>query len=276
MINDAGGINGRPPEIITEDDGTDPKRGAEVVEKFVNQHKVDVVYGTLFSHVVVGSAPTAGELKVPYYVVSEGYHVASGKMNRWCVQPGITDVRAQVTSVAPWIAGNLGKKVTMVFPDYAFGHDHRDFFTPAIAAQGGEVIARYNPPTSSFTLPAADPVERSALPRDGGTGVLTFVKKARRILCRRDPRCSASSTASRRWTSLARHWSSSRHYFWEGMPRYAGRCPDAVKAYRVSDNGARRDAKDRDGRAHVRLLRLSTSSSLRWKRPAIGHWTGRS
>ena len=181
MINDAGGINGRPLEIITEDDGTDPKRGAEVVEKFVNQHNVDVVYGTLFSHVVVGSAPTAGELKVPYYVVSEGYHVASGKMNRWCVQPGITDVRAQVTSVAPWIAGNLGKKVTMVFPDYAFGHDHRDFFTPAIAAQGGEVIAQVPiPPTeSSFTryLPQI-PSETEVLYHVMvGPAVLTFVKE---------------------------------------------------------------------------------------------------
>src|SRR5690606_29757380 len=98
VINDAGGINGRPVEIITEDDGTDPARGAEVVEKFANQHKTDIVYGTLFSHVVVGSAPAAGELKMPYYVVSEGYHVASGKMNRYVLQPGITDVRAQCTA----------------------------------------------------------------------------------------------------------------------------------------------------------------------------------
>ena len=29
-INDMGGINGRPVEIVAEDDGTDPKRGAEV------------------------------------------------------------------------------------------------------------------------------------------------------------------------------------------------------------------------------------------------------
>src|SRR5690606_16224761 len=105
-INDAGGINGRPVEIISEDDGTDAARGAEVVAKLANQHKCDIVYGTLFSHVVIASAPTAGELKIPYYVVSEGYHVASGKLNRWCLQPGITDVRAQVTSVAPWIAAN--------------------------------------------------------------------------------------------------------------------------------------------------------------------------
>ena len=83
LINENGGIAGRQVEIVAEDDGTDPKRGAEVVEKFATQHKVDVAFGTLFSHVVMGSAPRAGELKMPYYVVSEGYHVASGALNRY-------------------------------------------------------------------------------------------------------------------------------------------------------------------------------------------------
>src|SRR5437660_12156756 len=49
LINEAGGIAGRPVEIVAEDDGTDPKRGSEVVEKLARQHKVDFVYGTLFS-----------------------------------------------------------------------------------------------------------------------------------------------------------------------------------------------------------------------------------
>lgn len=55
--------------------------------------------------------------------------------------------------MAPWVMQSLGKKVTMVFPDYAFGHDHRDYFTEAVAAQGGEVIAKIGiPPTeTSFT-----------------------------------------------------------------------------------------------------------------------------
>jgi branched-chain amino acid transport system substrate-binding protein len=38
---------------------------------------VTLAFGTLFSHVVIGSAPRAGELKMPYFVVSEGHHVAS-------------------------------------------------------------------------------------------------------------------------------------------------------------------------------------------------------
>jgi len=181
MMNDAGGINGRPVEIVFEDDGTDPKRGSEVVEKLVNQAGVDAIFGPLFSHVVIGSAPRAGELKVPYLVCSEGYHVASGMLNRWTLQPGITDVRAQVTSMAPWVADNLGKKVTMVFPDYAFGHDHRDFFTAAVAAQGGEVIAHLAiPPTeTSFTryfpqIPSETEVLYHVMV---GPAVLTFVKE---------------------------------------------------------------------------------------------------
>ncbi len=180
-LNAAGGINGRPVEVIFEDDGTDPKRGSEVVEKLATQAGCDVIFGPLFSHVVIGSAPRAGELKVPYLVCSEGYHVASGMLNRWTLQPGITDVRSQIASMAPWVSANLGKKVAMIFPDFAFGHDHRDFFTAAMAAQGGEVIAQIAiPPTeTSFTryfpqIPAETEVLYHVMV---GPAVLNFVKE---------------------------------------------------------------------------------------------------
>ncbi|MEY4696264.1 MAG: hypothetical protein RIT14_692 [Pseudomonadota bacterium] len=181
VLNDAGGINGRPVEIVFEDDATDPGRGAEVVDKLASQAGCDVIFGPLFSHVVIGSAPRAAELKVPYLVCSEGYHVASGMLNRWTLQPGITDVRAQVSSMAPWVMQNLGKKVTMVYPDYAFGYDHRDFFTEAVKAQGGEVIAQIAiPPTeTTFTryLPQI-PTETEVLYHVMvGPAVLTFVKE---------------------------------------------------------------------------------------------------
>ncbi|MGB3279563.1 MAG: ABC transporter substrate-binding protein, partial [Pseudorhodobacter sp.] len=87
----------------------------------------------------------------------------------------------QVSSMAPWVANNLGKKVTMVFPDYAFGHDHRDYFTAAIEAQGGEVVKHIAiPPTeTSFTryLPQI-PKETEVLYHVMvGPAVLTFVKE---------------------------------------------------------------------------------------------------
>ena len=261
-INDMGGINGRMVEIIAEDDGTDPKRGAEVVEKFATQHGCDIAFGTLFSHVVFGSAPRAGELKIPYFVVSEGHHVASGKLNRYTLQPGITDVKSQVQAMAPFVADNLGKKVTMIFPDFAFGHDHRDYFSEAIERQGGEVVAKIAiPPTeTSFTKYFPQ------IPRDTdvvyhvmvGPAVLTFVKEMGEFFGPNRPEIFGfiDSLEAVDINSPGLEFLEGT-YFWEGNPRYAQ--PDQTshdKAYRaavgVDDNGASTsDAKDVSTYAHM-------------------------
>lgn len=238
LINEAGGISGRQVEIVAEDDATDPGRGAEVVEKFATQHKCDVAFGTLFSHVVMGSAPRAGELKIPYYVVSEGHHVASGKLNRYTFQPGITDVRSQVISMAPWIAKNLGKKVAMIFPDFAFGYDHRDYFSAAIKAQGGEVNAMIPiPPTeTSFSryfpqIPADTEVIYHVMV---GPAVLTFVKELGEYYGSNHPPLfgfiDSLEAVSLKSPGLEFLEGS---YFWEAYPRYAGAKPtDADTFYR--------------------------------------------
>ena len=262
LINDNGGINGRQVQIVTEDDGTDPKRGAEVVEKFATEHNCDLAFGTLFSHVVFGSSPRAGELKIPYFVCSEGHHVASGKLNRYTLQPGVTDVKSQVQAMAPFVANNLGKKVTMIFPDFAFGHDHRDFFTEAIEKQGGEVLAHIAipPRESSFTKYFPQ------IPRDTevlyhvmvGPAVLTFVKELGEFFGSNRPEIfgfidslEAVDIASPGLEFL------DGTYFWEGNPRYAqANQSEYDKFYRnavgVDANGASvSDAKDVSTYAHM-------------------------
>ncbi len=262
LINEKGGIAGRPVEIVAEDDGTDPKRGAEVVEKLANQHKVDLIFGTLFSHVVIASAPRAGELRIPYLVVSEGYHVASGRLNRYVFQPGITDVRAQVTAVAPWILKNLGKNVTLIFPDYAFGHDHRDFFSRAATAQGGTIKALVPiPPTeTSFTkyfprVPADTEVLYHVMV---GPGVLTFVKEMGEHFGPRRPQIFGF-VDSLEGVDLGAPGLDFLEgtYFWEAFPRYAvPTTPAHVRTYRervgVNDNGASvNDPKDVSTFSHM-------------------------
>lgn len=261
-INDAGGINGRPVEVVIEDDGTDPKRGAEVLEKFANQHKVDVAFGTLFSHVVIGSAPRAGELKLPYFVVSEGHHVASGMLNRYTLQPGITDVKSQVQSMAPFVANNLGKKVTMIFPDFAFGHDHRDFFSAAIEAQGGEVVAKIAVPPSETSFTRYFP----QIPRDTdvvyhvmvGPAVLTFVKELGEFFGPSRPEIFGfiDSLEAVDIQSPGLEFLEGT-YFWEGNPRHAQEGNSEFDtAYRaavgVDDRGASLDdPKDVSTYAHM-------------------------
>jgi len=250
-INDNGGINGRPVEVVVEDDGTDPSRGAEVLEKFANQHNCDVAFGTLFSHVVIGSAPRAAELKLPYFVVSEGHHVASGGLNRYTLQPGITDVKSQVQSMAPFVANNLGKKVTMIFPDFAFGHDHRDFFTKAVEAQGGQVIAQIAVPPTETTFTRYFP----SIPRDTdviyhvmvGPAVLTFVKELGEFFGPSRPEIVGfiDSLEAVDINSSGLEFLEGT-YFWEGMPRHAQASQTEFdKAYRaavgVDDRGASLD-----------------------------------
>jgi branched-chain amino acid transport system substrate-binding protein len=230
LINEQGGIAGRPVQLVSEDDGTDPRRGAEVVEKLAVQHKVDFIFGTLFSHVVIAAAPRAGELKIPYLVVSEGYHVASGKLNRYVFQPGITDVRAQITAVAPWIIKNLGKKVTVIYPDYAFGYDHRDYFGKAAAQQGGTIRALIPiPPTeTSFTkyfprVPADTEVLYHVMV---GPGVLTFVKEMGEHFGARRPQVFGfiDSLEGVDLASAGLEFLEGT-YLWEAMPREAGGYP---------------------------------------------------
>ncbi|MGV3549532.1 ABC transporter substrate-binding protein [Rhizobium sp.] len=226
LINEGGGINGMEVEMIVEDDGTDPKRGSEVVEKFATEYKVDAIFGHLFSHVVAAAGPRAGELKVPYLVCSEGHQLASGGLNRYTFQPGITDVKSQVSSMAPWVSQNLGKKAAMIFPDYAFGHDHRDYFSAAMKAAGGEVTTLIPiPPTeSSFTrylpqIPSDIDVLYHVMV---GPAVLTFVKELGDHFGSQRPQIFGfmdSLEAVDLATPQLDYLDGT--YFWEGNPRYA-------------------------------------------------------
>ena len=261
-INKTGGIAGRPVEIITEDDGTDPKRGADVVEKMATQHKVDFVYGTLFSHVVMGSAPRAGELKIPYFVVSEGYHVASGKLNRYVFQPCITDVRSQITAVSNWIFGNLGKNVTIIYPDYAFGYDHRDYASAAAEKSGGKIVAKIPIPMTekSFTryfakIPKNTDVIYHVMV---GPGVLTFVREMGEFFGSNHPQLFGfiDSLEGVNISSPGLGFLDGS-YFWEAMPRYAdGYDTGGSRFYRnavgVNASGASKsDAKDVSTYSHM-------------------------
>ena len=262
QINEMGGIAGRPVVVVAEDDGTDPNRGVEVLEKLAQQHKVDFVFGTLFSNVVIANAPRAGELKIPYFVVSEGYHVASGKLNRYVFQPGITDVRAQVTAVAPWIIKNLGKKITMIYPDYAFGYDHRDFFGRAVAGLGGQIqtLIPIPPTENSFTkymprIPQDTDVVYHVMV---GPGVLTFVTQMGEFFGSRRPKLfgfiDSLEGVDVGFPGLE---FLSGSYIWEAFPRYAGSLNTSFdrnfrRRVGVDANGASvTDAKDVSTYSHM-------------------------
>ena len=54
-INAAGGINGRPIELISEDDENDATTAVSVVNKLINQDEVDALIGSVNSSVTVNT-----------------------------------------------------------------------------------------------------------------------------------------------------------------------------------------------------------------------------
>src|SRR6185295_7172665 len=76
---------------------------------------------------------------------------------------------------------NVGKKITMIVPDYIFGYEHRDVFTEEAKKVGGEVnaVIAISPAETSFTK------YFTQIPKDTdaiyhvmvGPGVLTFVRE---------------------------------------------------------------------------------------------------
>lgn len=261
-VNEAGGINGRPVEVIFEDDGTDAARGPQVLDKLINQEGCELVFGPLFSNVVMATAPRAAELKIPYLVCSETHSVAAGKLNRWTMQPGITDVKSQVRAVAPFIFDTLGKKVAMIYPDYAFGYDHRDFLSQAAKEAGAEIVKLLPIPVTetSFTryfaqIPRSTEVIYHVMV---GPGVLTFVKELGEFYGSNHPKLFGfiDSLEAVNIDTPSLSFLEGTH-FWEGDCRYAQ--PDETefdKTYRqavgVNDAGAAiNDPKEISTYAHM-------------------------
>lgn len=261
-INSLGGVNGREIKLIVEDDGTDPARGAEIMERFATRHGCDAVFGTLFSPVVLAAAPRAAELKMPYFVISEGYHVPSGSLNRYTFQAGITDLRSQIKGVAPFIAENLGKKITLFIPDFVFGHEHREFLTQAITQEGGEVLEVIAiPPTeTSFSryFPRIPPKTEVIYHVMVGPSILTFVRELGEFFGGRGPKLFGfiDSLETVKTSSPGLEYLEGSH-FWEAMPRYVQPdTDDYEKAYRravgIDDSGAAVDnPKDISAASHM-------------------------
>src|SRR4029079_8281113 len=133
-------------------------------------------------------------------------------------------------------------------PDYAFGHDHRDYFSAAIKAQGGEVV-------QLIPIPPTETSYNKHLPRIHastevlyhvmvGPGVLTFVKEMGEHFGKKRPQIFGFID-SLEGVAMGSVWLEflDGTYFWEAFPRYAdGSTSSHAKNYRklvgVNDSGA--------------------------------------
>jgi branched-chain amino acid transport system substrate-binding protein len=114
-INAAGGINGKPVELLVQDDRSDASEAATIVTKFVTQDMVHAVIGEVASSRSIAAAPIAQNAKVPMLTPSSTNPEVTKKGDfifRSCfIDP------YQGAAIAQFAAKTLGAKTAAIMVD---------------------------------------------------------------------------------------------------------------------------------------------------------------
>jgi branched-chain amino acid transport system substrate-binding protein len=150
-INKAGGINGRPVELIVADDQSKPDVGRRGMEKLLVEDNVDVHVGGFLSNICLACMPLFIETKVVNMIsVCLDTTLTTTKCNRYSFRT-YDYAPSQAVAFAPYLINKLGKKWHLAYADYSWGQSTRDAYAAEIKKQGGEVVG-----TTGIPLGTAD------------------------------------------------------------------------------------------------------------------------
>ncbi len=136
-INAAGGINGRPVEIVLADDASDPAIGRQAMEQLIDSDNVDVVLGTHSSATREAAKPVAEDADVLYIYTAlyEGGECSPVMFNTGEVPS------QQLAPAIPWVMEQTGGQTWFLLGnDYVWPRTSFEWARQYIEAAGGEVV----------------------------------------------------------------------------------------------------------------------------------------
>jgi branched-chain amino acid transport system substrate-binding protein len=148
-INRAGGILGRPVELIVGDDESKPDTGRRAVEKLVTEDEIDVHVGGYLSNICLACVPVFVEHKVVNMIsVCLDTTLTTSKCNRYTFRP-YDFAPAQAVAFAPYLVNKIGKKWQIAYADYSWGQSTKDAYVAEIKKNGGEVTGTIGIPLNT-------------------------------------------------------------------------------------------------------------------------------
>jgi len=139
-INQSGGINGRPVEVVIQDDESKPDVGRRKVDKLLSEDKVDVHIGGFLSNICLACMPVFEESKVVNMItVCLDTTLTTTKCNR--VSFRVHDYApSQAVAFVPYMINQMGKRWHIIYADYSWGQSTRDAYAEQIKKAGGEFV----------------------------------------------------------------------------------------------------------------------------------------
>ncbi len=120
-INAAGGVNGKPLELIIKDDNSNPGDAVRAAEELLSRDKVDVLTGTFLSHVGMAVSDFAKHKKV-FFLASEPLtdKIVWSDGNRYTYRLR-NSTYMQVAMLIPAAVKMQKKRWAIVYPNYEYG-----------------------------------------------------------------------------------------------------------------------------------------------------------
>ena len=124
-INSAGGIAGRPIELVIEDDENDPTTAVSVVNKLINQNEVVAVIGSVNSSVTLAAMEVTQDAGVPHITPISSGAAITGSGYEYIVRGQANDL-LQAGAVVEYAIAKGYQKIGLMYQNDDYGGGARD------------------------------------------------------------------------------------------------------------------------------------------------------
>ena len=137
QVNASGGINGRPIELVVEDNQTSTKGCIDKARKMLGEDNVDVVMGGVLSLERQATMTVTGPARKLYLYPT---YYEGGECDKYLVCTGQVP-NQQLDPFVPYLMEQYGKTVYIVGSDYVWPQVSTRLITERVEALGGRVVA---------------------------------------------------------------------------------------------------------------------------------------
>ncbi len=127
-VNAAGGVGGKPIELVMQDNQSQPAMAATLAKKFIEQEAVDIIIGTVTFDEATVVEKLATRAGVPFVTLENGYYVAEGTPSMTCGKATMVafgeNVSQMIDPLVTYFTREGGGKWALVGNDFQFPRDY--------------------------------------------------------------------------------------------------------------------------------------------------------
>ncbi len=140
QVNKAGGILGRPVQLLVEDSAASPGLAVQKARKLVNSEKANFLMGAVSSAVALSLNQTGAELKTLYMDTGGHTDPVTGTLCKWTTFRTCSTTWMLTAGNFQTLFDKFGKNWFFITPDYAFGHSLEAGYSEQLLKAGGKVL----------------------------------------------------------------------------------------------------------------------------------------